>query len=82
MTTEDLEKYRLDQFTEQLNAAAAPLYAARAATINAARTEGLTWRKIASILDMAEVSVQRAPGVDSPWNARLAATTPTEGDQQ
>ena len=61
---------------------AAEVTKARAAAINAARAAGLTWRKIAIEIDMTEVGIQRIPGVNSPWNARLAGGATNEGDQQ
>jgi FixJ family two-component response regulator len=51
----------------------APLYEERAKAINEAKAAGATWRAIAAQLGMSEVGVQRAPGVDSPWNQRRAS---------
>ena len=42
----------------------------RASAVNRARHIGLTWKSIAEHLEMTPAGVQRAPGVDSPWNSK------------
>lgn len=42
----------------------------RASAVNHARQAGFTWKSIAEHLEMTPAGVQRAPGVDSPWNKK------------